>query len=480
MIKIILPGSQSFDSPMAKLVDVHSRGVDKDWMSKRAAVLTKEIESVRPEPGKSHIHLIAMGAGEFYGANRNGDWFNKQAGEFKFPEPKEASKTFMDGGLEKYHDTFVKFGNVYRNHVNKDPKIRSGEIKASAYNPDMERVELLVAVDNKKWRDELEKLASGDDIPVSMSCRVPYDICSICGNQASTRAGYCGHLKDHMGQITKSGNQVFAINDQPTFFDLSSVFRNADRIAFSLKKVASAGSVIGSAEIAAQLGINAPANVLASSTSSEMRAKVAALQKLSEIEKEIEGTASSGDPKVKGVSIMTIRIGVPKGNVGDRVLEKLKGLKSPFEQMAGDRVMLPIEDFFKFVMGDRFDSVAGSVEQAKSRLPGIFGRIMGGENLEDFLAGSDFGSSDSSARELPCEMKDLVDSHSLDPEPTKKRVMILKIRGDSDPQIKQASTIDDQGQADFLAKTYAKYQVAFNASVNNDFVRELTALGNYL
>ena len=61
-----------------------------------------------------------------------------------------------------------------------------GQVKSSAYNDDMRRVELISFLyANKEAAErhggavadlELEKLAKDEDIPVSMSCRVPHDI----------------------------------------------------------------------------------------------------------------------------------------------------------------------------------------------------------------------------------------------------------------------------------------------------------------
>jgi len=77
------------------------------------------------------------------------------------------------------------------------------------------------------------------------NCRVPYDVCSVCGNRAKTRAQYCDHLRSSMGKILSSGKKVYAINTQPKFFDLSIVKVPADPTAsflkvFSFKKEAMA------------------------------------------------------------------------------------------------------------------------------------------------------------------------------------------------------------------------------------------------
>lgn len=172
MNKLILTSSYDFDTPAVQLVDIHSRGVDKSWMQKRAAALTDEISGVQAEPGRSHLHVIAMGSTENYGPNRNADGFRRSE-------------------LMNKHATFVTNGHVYKHHKNKDPQKASGIVKFSAYNEPMNRVELIIAVDNDKWSKELEKLASGQDLPLSMACKVAHDVCSICNNKAPHRDKYC-------------------------------------------------------------------------------------------------------------------------------------------------------------------------------------------------------------------------------------------------------------------------------------------------
>lgn len=192
MLKVVFPQAFNFNAPTARLMDVHARGVDAAWMQKRAAVLTAELKSVRPEKGHSFIHLITMGAQEYYGANRNGDGFNEKTAKWELPAPKKGTPKIitLDGGLTQNHRTFLKYAHVFKDHVNKDPDLRSGDVHAEAYNPDMHRGELIIKVQNDKWEPELEKLASGDDIAFSMSCKVPYDICFAAGTPIRTIGGW--------------------------------------------------------------------------------------------------------------------------------------------------------------------------------------------------------------------------------------------------------------------------------------------------
>lgn len=260
------------DTPRCALIKRSSRGVvDRGSFVKRAAAssdeLLSKIDGMDVKPGEELIHLIALGATEAYGPNRNGDGFSKEASR-------------------KYHDTFVKHAHFYRDHKNTDPKKSYGIVKASAFNEAMSRIELIVALNaNERAAKanhglvadrEMEKLASGKDIALSMACGVPFDVCSYCGNKAVTQSQYCtgtheggmckaGGLKHNMGRLVSVDGklvQLYADNTKPDFFDISHVFVPADRIAYasgSLRKAASYNEpVLCGAELARRACLTAP------------------------------------------------------------------------------------------------------------------------------------------------------------------------------------------------------------------------------
>ncbi len=242
MIKFVSPLGWDFQEQIVTPVKVSSRGLigeDKAQFLKRAShAFLPQLDSVKFAKDEIPVHLIALGSSEAYGPNRNGDGF------------KEAT-------CRKFHDTFVKFAKFFRNHKNKaergDPFY--GVVKASAYNEDMRRVELLCALNAEKSAAarnggfiadaEIEKIARGEDIPVSMACRVPNDICSFCKHAARNRDEYCtsekcaaGGCRSNLTRLVKVGNDLHHLhvdNPNPTWFDISRVFRPADRIAYGAK-----------------------------------------------------------------------------------------------------------------------------------------------------------------------------------------------------------------------------------------------------
>lgn len=258
----------SFYQPHEPVAKIVTPG-DTSGLTKKAAhsAIDSYIASMlTPKDGKMYLHINAMGAGEYYGSNKNGDYF-----------PEEQ--------LRKYHKSFEEFGYVYRHHVNKDPAKSIGKVIFAIYNEDMHRVELIAEVDKVLGKDILSRLESGDFPFTSMACKTPYDVCSICSNKAHTREEYCEHLTGQLNKLMPDGRKVMALNLATLkFFDISIVIRPADITSSILRKVASAVEpCIGSAEMAEIEGIGG-AFIKEAETIKE-----AAIKKLADIVKQIEG-----------------------------------------------------------------------------------------------------------------------------------------------------------------------------------------------
>ncbi len=196
-------------------------------LTKTASELSPEIqrfiaENIRSDPNYVYLLLTALGSGEIWGPNVNGDYFHEK-------------------DILQSYKTFETFGCAYVHHKNKDPQKASGKILLAHFNPRMHRVELIVRLDRSKAPNIASDADKGKLWDVSMGCKVKFDVCSICGNKAYKRNQYCVHLKKHMCEILPDGRQVYAINPNPRFFDISFVWVGADRTAKVLAKVASAG-----------------------------------------------------------------------------------------------------------------------------------------------------------------------------------------------------------------------------------------------
>lgn len=254
----------------------NGRSVDTGRVSKYASAALDYIKHVAPEPGKTAMLLNALGAEETYGPNRNGDGFPE------FPVPargKIASidrRWFVPPGeeLTEHYASFEKNpAHTFKHHANRDPSKASGVVKKAFWNPRMHRVELLVSVDNDKDSEWVKRASDGEFVPVSMGCRIKRDVCARCGNEAPTRADYCDHVKFAMNVVDGNGFKDYVHNPSPDFFDISRVFRPADRTGYTLKKVAYVHEV----RLSADLG----------EIADRLAFKSSAVQKLSDIDKVI-------------------------------------------------------------------------------------------------------------------------------------------------------------------------------------------------
>lgn len=217
---------------------------EKGYLTKTAneyhPVIAAYVNEAKKIPGVMQILLTALGATEFWGPNVNGDGFREVM--LAHPGP--------DYGFE----TFKHHAHVFKHHVNKDPLTSYGKVLLAVYNPVYHRVELIIGVDEAKAPDIINRMESGDYPVWSMGCKIPYDVCSICGNKAPTRKQYCEHLRYMLNQIDpETGRLVYADNIHPKFFDISYVLVPADKTAMTLKKVAfvmPGGKTLSSAELA--------------------------------------------------------------------------------------------------------------------------------------------------------------------------------------------------------------------------------------
>jgi hypothetical protein len=284
------------------------------------------IGSLRPEKDAQYVLLNALGAGEFWGSNINGDFF-PEAALIHAPDgwtnnPLIDAVRFKDWPYG--YPTFYG-AKPFLHHRNKDFAPHNhpsfGKVELAAWNDRMKRVELVARVD-KELCDRFggsslwDKLHAGQTPDVSMGCKVPFDTCSICLDwnkyreaQAKfdpkkhrtpgdavlevfrstqkrvkndkdewewvgpgairgvsiTRKDYCEHAKTMMGRILPDGKKVFVYNDYPRFFDISFVFVGADKTAKVMMKIAGGGKsywFLGGAELAEKLGYDEGSQIL--------------------------------------------------------------------------------------------------------------------------------------------------------------------------------------------------------------------------
>lgn len=256
---------------------------DTGGLTKQAAAAEIDdfVKDIKVRDGYFYLHINAMGAGEYYGSNRNGDYF---------PEAQ----------LIRWHKTFeTSPAHLFRHHVNKDPAKAIGKVIFSYYNHRMHRVELIVEASKTLAADEYYKITELGQYPAtSMACNTPFDVCSICGNKAHTRNEYCTHLTTQLNTLYPDGRKVMALNLGPLkFFDISIVIRPADITSSVLEKVANHQGVISSVEAALADGVEyqeRPEQV-------EAGIKKEAVEKLADLIKHVDGDVVGANDRLDAI-----------------------------------------------------------------------------------------------------------------------------------------------------------------------------------
>lgn len=265
--------------------------------------VSRYIATLRPRDNAQYSLVNALGAGEYWGSNVNGDHF-PEAALVHAPDDWTGTPVYDRPKAKDWAYGFPTFyqAKPFLHHRNKDFAPHNhpfyGEIELAAWNPKMKRVELVTRVDKDKCKQGnglaiWDKLRAGDFPDVSMGAKVPFDTCSICLDwklyrqaQATfdskkhrhpgeavlevhrstqtqrknakglmewvgegkirglsiTRNDYCDHAKNYMNLVLPDGRKVFVFNDYPRFFDISFVFIGADKTAKVMMKIAGAGS----------------------------------------------------------------------------------------------------------------------------------------------------------------------------------------------------------------------------------------------
>ncbi len=235
------------------------------------------ITNLKPRAGSQYVLVNAMGAGEYYGSNINGDHF-EEAGLIHKPSG-WTNDPLVDRAIGKdWTYGFPTFYNAYpyAHHKNKDSSRAYGEVELAVWNDQMKRVELVCRIDHDKCEkfggiSVWDKLKTGMFPDVSMGSKVCYDLSSITTDWdlyrqaldtydpkkfaypglaaldfhkklkakdgvgirglSITRNDYDEWTKNHMNRILPDGRKVWVYNPYPRFFDISFVFIGADRTA---------------------------------------------------------------------------------------------------------------------------------------------------------------------------------------------------------------------------------------------------------
>jgi hypothetical protein len=447
----IITNSFNFREPSLKIYR-------KKFLHKEAEETADYLRNIKSESGKTKLLALFLGAGEWYSSNKNGDYFPEKV-------------------LRKYYKTFKEHGHVYRHHVNKDPKKKYGDIEFVTYNEKMHRVEGVMVLDNEKNQDILKRIDSGEDIPVSMACKVSHDICSYCGNKSKTLDDYCEHLKFEMNDIKASGLKVYAINPDPVFFDISIVSRPADVTAYVFKKVAHRGvplsSFFGEKKYKKKC--------------IEKTAKNDILKKLASIEKKVEGLITG---KFKNESILSSLAKTKLPDMPENVFKKLKTLSfdDKLSFFNDNNIFLTIKDFLSLL------GKTDLLEEVKQILPGIFSRLDTGDVMEMKTPEKQLKIKDIEITKggipkekilTPGTAKNIISVNIRKPP----RIQIRMQKGDNSSAISISSvsggmTIKKiaslKKEAKILSNIYASYKINYANKFNDKLLNSLLVTNNYI
>lgn len=443
-----------------------------------SAFSDKLIRTHIPDDDHFGIHLIAMGCGEDYGFNKNGDWWTRDG-------------LVHESGNYGTH-TFVKNGAYYLEHNNRGPEVARGKIKAAAYNFPMQRSELIVWGNKRKAEDDYQLAKAGKTLTFSMSARVPDDECSCCGHRAKKSKDYCRHLKLSMTQWLPSFSKfAYAINHKPNFFDISRVKNPADRIAHYLQYIVSdedmakAASANGSdflfSDVQARLlGVNLPEEVrLGCSTP----ARQAILEKLAAAERYHSHVIDRPDQVAKDQKFWFAKQAAPFAfdpfAVTDEHIQAMRKLDPDvlFGHLAKRAAVLPFLTFFAYVNGSSVKEASEDPIFQRAQmdyLPGMFTHALSmssDHSIEELFTAAPSVKIAACNAEDPIDkiMDEVADKTTVEEPQVKVRIMRI-CSGMSEPcgtGIKTASELSHEqaAKAQAMAHAYAMYKVALVEAV---------------
>jgi hypothetical protein len=416
---------------------------------------------VEKTAGQTDALVIALGAYEGTGANRNGDIF-------KEAECLKNYKTFVKSGA-KSSDGKYDGRALNRHHKNKPEDPKYGNIKAAAYNQKMKRIELVIGLDNDKCAEEIQKLAEGKQINVSMAAKVAYDKCTWCGHEAKTDHDRCKHIPAKLGEINKRGEMCSMENINPKWFELSIVGRPADRIGMSLK-LASASDYIKTAADYKLLypGFVVPEDEHLFHISKYATDKRSLVSKLAAMEKHIDGILSSGPKSSKDKYIVEQKSKLKHSDsISSDTMDELRKFEPSklLKALADQGVVFSPEDFIKYLFGAK--ATGGKSDdmfsKVKKQLPGIFSSLE--EDGDDVVNEEKYepSSSEFMPKGLLNMVKGLFDNHSMFEGPAQGRIMkitIVKRLPSAKLEKTEEENLSKESSIKELARQYASYKLA--------------------
>ena len=304
-----------------------------------------------------------------------------------------------------------------------------------------------------------------------MACKIDYDVCSICGNKATTprgpcdqppevpSGGYCKHAKSMLGALLDDGRRVYVDNPHPIFFDISQVGKPAEVIARTMRFKAAGQSGllvpydrsgVGLAELC---GLEAPLYVRASLPPCRAL-KLAVARKLAEMEKQIPLTLQRFRRLLPGIPV--------RSQQTDAALAEMTGKQASDNLLAACRRRRIILDF------DAFCAVTKQANTQPS-LAGLFARLGDAELLSDVAGDGTYDDCKMSLQAVAVTEK-LASQLSLSPVHVRDRLI-----SNPEPRHVPGAVVPQTEAQERQARKYAAYLLSELASQEEESDRELEA-----
>lgn len=260
---------------------------------------------------------------------------------------------------------------------------------------------------------------------------------------------------------------------QTPAFDISHVFRPADRIAYvsgKLQKAASAGECVSGAELAEQMGVTLPVSLLANElTSKRAQAQLQVLQLLADTERTLNlrelTKAAAYTPTGLAAAIQQPVDFDGAGSV--KLAELLRGL-------ADSAVILPVRDFLMLTIKQ---ADAGLVNAVSSATISIFDRLMNEPNIASTLENNVYFPADAAPPPVRLWAEKVACTYSVLEDRLQKQAYTAALRG-ATPRHLVEKTASATSAINALAKHYALYKIAALTAVTEKYGNNLLTVGH--
>lgn len=208
-----IPLVDNKDNKNVNLLKTASTGPEKKQL-KKLSIDPDEIQ-IEIKPDHAYLHIVTVGAGEYYSANLKGDYYHESPKVVKFPYPHDKEEKNIGPGLKDCHHTFMNADGIYRNHKYDTPPL--GNIVWQRYHEPMHRGEVIAELPLSIWQDDLNKYESGQPLMFSQGC-------FIAGSLVRTPNGYYpiellkenDEINTHTNKIVKiAGTKELDVSGKP-------------------------------------------------------------------------------------------------------------------------------------------------------------------------------------------------------------------------------------------------------------------------